>query len=108
VTHFDDVELAALCSKDVVACQAFIADTLGPLASDSSEIRRLRATLETFFALNSNYRATAARLGVHHNTVRYRLERARALLGRAPEDDRLQLEIALHLASRLSRTGAQT
>lgn len=108
VTHFDEVELAALCSNDVTSCRAFIADTLGSLATDSRGTRQLRATLETFFAFNSNFRATAARLGVHHNTVRYRLERATALLGRAPEDDRLQLELALHLANRLGVSAEPT
>jgi hypothetical protein len=107
VTHFNDIELAALCSNDADFCRTFVADTLGPLAADDPETGRLRATLEAFFALNSNFRATAARLGIHHNTVRYRLERASALLGRAPEGDRLQLELALHLANRIGVSAEQ-
>jgi PucR-like helix-turn-helix protein len=43
----------------------------------------------------------AAEMGLHHNSVRYRLDRATDLLGRSPDQDRLQLELALHLASRL-------
>ncbi len=104
LTRFDDIELAALCSKDAASCHAFVAEKLGQMAADNSEARRLRETLGAFFALNSNYRATAVRLGVHHNTVRYRLERASVLLGHAPEDDRLSLELALHLADRLAVT----
>ncbi|HEX7821752.1 MAG TPA: helix-turn-helix domain-containing protein [Sphingobium sp.] len=101
VTHFDMVELAALCSNDVDACQAFIAKTLGPLAAEDGEMRKLRTTVEAYFSRNSNFRATAAHLGIHHNTVRYRLERVAILLRRPPEDHRLQLELALHLANRL-------
>lgn len=101
VTHFDDIELAALCSADAESCRAYMSNMLGPLAEDGVETQRLRATLQEFFALNCNFRATAVRMGIHHNTVRYRIERAGALLGRVPEDDRLRLELALHLASRI-------
>ncbi|WP_079079457.1 PucR family transcriptional regulator [Streptomyces sp. DSM 15324] len=101
VTRFDDAELVALCSKDGAFCDAFVRDKLGPLAEDTDEAHGLRTTLETYFASNCNFRATAVRLGVHHNTVRYRLERIGALLGRPPEQNRLHLELALHLAGGL-------
>lgn len=102
VTHFDTVEIAALCSSDVGACRDFIAGTLGPLAATDDETCKLRATLGAYFAHNSNFRATAVHLGIHHNTVRYRLERVALLLGHRPEEKRLPIEIALHLASRLN------
>jgi hypothetical protein len=101
VTRFDHVELAALCSNDPVYCRAFIAERLGSLAAQTEEVQRLRATLRAYFDANCNFRATAVRLGLHHNTVRYRLDRAEALLGRPPSEERLQLELALHLALRL-------
>jgi DNA-binding PucR family transcriptional regulator len=101
VTRFDQIELAALCSNDPAYCRAFIADRLGRLAAQTEEIQKLRATLEAYFKANCNYRGAAAQLGLHHNTVRYRLDRAADLLGRSPDEDRLQLELALHLASRL-------
>jgi PucR C-terminal helix-turn-helix domain/GGDEF-like domain len=102
LTRYDDVDLASLCSVDTVACRAFVVDELGPLAADTARARRLRDTLQAFFEANSNFRATAARLGLHHNTVRYRIDRAEALLGRAPGARRLHLELALHLAARLN------
>jgi hypothetical protein len=40
-------------------------------------------------------------MGLHHNTVRYRLDRAEALLGRPPSEERFKLELALHLTLRL-------
>ncbi|MFD5539751.1 PucR family transcriptional regulator [Streptomyces sp. NPDC127079] len=98
VTRFDDAELIALCSNDAAFCEDFVRDKLGPLTEDTDETRCLRTTLQTYFASNCNFRATAVRLGVHHNTVRYRLERIGGLLGRPPEQNRLQLELALHLA----------
>ena len=101
ITRFEQVELAAVCSADPRSCRAFVAEQLGPLAADDDATRRIRATLETFFATGSNFRATAKRLGVHHNTVRYRLARAERLLGRPAGEGRLALEMALHLANRL-------
>ncbi|MFE4002458.1 helix-turn-helix domain-containing protein [Nocardioides sp. YIM B13467] len=41
---------------------------------------------------HSNFGATAARLGLHHNTIRYRLDQIAELLGRPPTERRLQLE----------------
>lgn len=101
LTRYDQVAVAAVCSSDADSCRAFVRTELGPLAADDEAARQVRATLEAFFAANSNFRATAARLGVHHNTVRYRLERAEQILGRPPSERRLALELALHLASHL-------
>jgi hypothetical protein len=101
VSRFDQVELAALCSNDPDYCRVFIAETLGPLAAQTKEVQRLRATLDAYFKANCSLRGTAAEMGLHHNTVRYRLDRATDLLGRSPDEERLQLELALHLASRL-------
>ncbi|MHC2250922.1 hypothetical protein ACVILK_000614 [Bradyrhizobium embrapense] len=102
VAHFEHVELAALCGNDPAYCRAFIADKLGPLADETVEARRLRATLKGFFDANSNLRAAGACLGLHHNTIRYRLDRVETLLGRQLEKDRLHLELALHLVDRLT------
>jgi len=101
LTRYDQVAIAAVCAADADSCRTFVRTELGALAADDDATRQVRATLETFFAANSNFRATAARLGVHHNTVRYRLERAEQILGRPPSERRLALELALHLASRL-------
>jgi len=101
VTSYDDAAVASLCSADPEWCRRFIRAELGALIADDAATRRVRATLEEFFAADSNFRATAARLGVHHNTVRYRLERAEKMLSRPPAERRLALELALHLASQL-------
>lgn len=101
VTRYDHVRLASVCSADPAWCRAFVVEELGALAADDDTTRRLRATLEAYFAENSSFRATGKRLGVHHNTVRYRLEAVERLLGHPVHERRLPLELALHLASRL-------
>ncbi|GAA3791646.1 PucR family transcriptional regulator [Amycolatopsis tucumanensis] len=101
VTHFADLDVAALCSTDPGVCRTFVTETLGPLAAGTEDARRLRTTLAVFFDAGGNFRAAAARLGVHHNTARYRVDQAAALLGQAPGEHRLRLELALHLADRL-------
>lgn len=98
---YERAAIAALCSIDPGWAREFVAAQLGPLAADDDTARRLRATLEAFFAADSSFRATAKRLGLHHNTVRYRLTQAEELLGQPPESNRLALEVALHLASKL-------
>jgi PucR C-terminal helix-turn-helix domain/GGDEF-like domain len=101
LTQYDHVAIAAVCSSDLDACRAFIRTELGALAADNEATDQVRTTLEAFFASNSNFRATATLLGVHHNTVRYRVERATEILGRPPAERRLALELALHLTTRL-------
>ncbi len=101
LTYYDDVAVAVICSADPDRCRAFVRAQLGGLTGDDAATRRLRATLAEFFAANSNYRATAARLGIHHNTVRYRLQRAQQILGHPLGERRLALELALHLAASL-------
>jgi hypothetical protein len=101
ITQYDDVAIAAVCSADPNWCRSFIRDELGRLGADDEAARRARETVEEFFAANSNFRIAAARLGIHHNTVRYRLDRAEQLLGRPVAERRLTLELALNLASQL-------
>ncbi|MDV6295627.1 PucR family transcriptional regulator [Rhodococcus aetherivorans] len=101
VTHFSDIELTALCSHEPAALSQFVTSVLGALADPSPHNRLLRETLRSFYAENCNYRATAARLLLHHNTIRYRLAKAEEALGRGILDRRLETEIALHLEAQL-------
>ncbi len=101
VIRYEEVELTALCSGDAPACAAFVASELGLLAADTADAAVLRETLTAFLESSSNFRAAAARLGIHHNTVRYRLEKAERVLSRPVGQRRLQLELALHLFEHL-------
>ena len=64
-----------------------------PSGSECSRVRRSRA----FFDHGCRWRATAAALHIHHNTLRYRLKRVEELTGRdlSLVADRLDMQIAL-------------
>ena len=69
------------------------------LANDEMKNGEMLATLRTFIECNGSNRVTAERLGVHENTVRYRLTRIRELSGKDPTrfDDLVDLRFALHV-----------
>lgn len=94
---YQDVEVAAICSVDPDRYRAFITRTLGDLARPTAPMANLRETLAAYYDANSNCRATAAILGIHHNTVRSRIERAEEILDKAGKTPRLTRELALTL-----------
>lgn len=103
VVSFDMASMAALCAADPARLDAFIGDELGPLAAMGVAARRNRDTLAAFYAANCNFRSAAAALGLHHNTIRYRLEQIEATLGHPVGERRLQIELALHLFNLFGR-----
>ncbi|GAA3153765.1 hypothetical protein GCM10020255_033860 [Rhodococcus baikonurensis] len=56
---------------------------------------RIRNTVRVYYENNCTAAATAAALGLHKNTVRYRLDQAETLLGRSVDQRRLPTELAL-------------
>ena len=80
------------------ASQAFRRAVLGPLADGAGRARELMETLRAYLALGS-IGEVAARLGLHRNTVGYRLSRISRLTGRdlASPEQRLLLQVALLL-----------
>jgi DNA-binding PucR family transcriptional regulator len=97
LTSFSDqgVRAAAMLAADLDAAQRLVRTSLGALAADTDSAARLRGTLLTFLAEQGSYTAAAARIHLHKNTVRYRVEAALAERGRPINDDRLDLELAL-------------
>jgi sugar diacid utilization regulator/putative methionine-R-sulfoxide reductase with GAF domain len=80
--------------------QTFIADVTGPLvAYDRDNDGALVRTLRAFFDADCSQRAAAEKLFVHHKTLRYRLERIKALTGLdlSRHDDRMRADVALRL-----------
>ena len=102
VARYDDVVLGALLTQDLLAAGQFVKGELGELSSDSERSQRLRATLIAFFEEGMSWAKTAERLGVHQNTVIYRVEQAKEVLGRSLTDRRLELEVALRLADAIA------
>jgi purine catabolism regulator len=81
--------------------------TLGALlAYDRQNNAGLVNTLDAFFAANGSPKEAAERLGVHRNTVLYRLDRIREITGYDLDDAgvRMRLHLALHVHFALGDT----
>jgi hypothetical protein len=95
---FTNLALDALLTQDLDEARRFVQNELGPLVDDSDANRRLTATLEVFYQEESSYVRAARRLGIHENTVCYRVRRAEELLGRPITERQLEVQAALRLA----------
>ncbi len=88
--------LLALLDPEVLS--GFREQVLGPIERwDLDHGTELVQTLRVFMMNGGRWRATAARLHIHHNTLRYRIRRVELLTGRALDEvaDRLDVQIAL-------------
>ncbi|MGW6280225.1 PucR family transcriptional regulator [Kribbella sp. NPDC055071] len=97
VTAFTDpqVRTAAMMAADLEGTRRLVRKALGPLAADTEAAARLRETLQVFLAEKGSYLATAERIHLHKNTVKYRVDKALEERGRPLDDERLELELAL-------------
>ncbi|MFF0531441.1 PucR family transcriptional regulator [Nocardia amikacinitolerans] len=95
VTAYRDVEIAYLAGTDETAMRGLIRRELRELAGADANAVRLRRTLHAYLASHRSPEATAKLLGVHKNTVRYRIQRIEELLGHPIEQRSLPLEVAL-------------
>jgi hypothetical protein len=89
-------DIALRASPDIVA--ALAERVLSPLRAESERSReRLGQTLHAWLRTHGSQRAVAQELGVHPQTIRYRLRRLRELYGEDLDDPdrRFELEIAL-------------
>jgi DNA-binding PucR family transcriptional regulator len=107
VVRFPAVALTSLISSDPAQAAALAESELGDLGADTDAMMRLRATIRVFLAERLSPARTARRLGIHQNTVAYRVKRVEELIGRPIEDRRLELEIALRLHDGLDGLRAQ-
>jgi DNA-binding PucR family transcriptional regulator len=98
VTRYGRVALAALASADPDQARAFVTARLGGLGDDDDTSRRLAATLRVYLDEHCSRSRTAKRLGLHENTISYRVKQAEEILGRGVEEDTLELHVALALA----------
>ncbi|BBZ12649.1 PucR family transcriptional regulator [Mycobacterium branderi] len=95
---YHELEVTALAAQDLDRAAEFVTTTLGPLSADTQSAGRLRETLRVFLNEANNAPQAAARLHTHRNTVLQRVARATELLGHAPGERRLAVELALELA----------
>jgi GAF domain-containing protein len=87
-----------LGSADRPRAIRFAEDTLGPLLAEGGELDPLLVTLRAFIESGRSVRHAAERLGVHENTIRYRLVRLLDITGldvQGNADQQLAAQIAL-------------
>ncbi len=102
--RYSDAALNALLTADLGEAGAFVEQALGALAEESDANRRLAATLRIYYDEGSSFTRTSRRLGVHQNTVAYRVKRAGEILGRPVCERQLETWVALQLADVLRRS----
>ncbi|HXF32170.1 MAG TPA: helix-turn-helix domain-containing protein [Solirubrobacterales bacterium] len=106
VAAYPDLALEALLADNPEAARRFAASELGPLAGGDEATARLASTVAIFLEEGSSFVHAGRRLGIHANTVAYRVHRAEALLGRPVTERQLELRVALRfipLGDRSSR-----
>ncbi|WP_354697937.1 helix-turn-helix domain-containing protein [Paraconexibacter sp. AEG42_29] len=106
--RFPAVALTSLISADPEQAAELAVTELAGLGADSDSARRLRATIQVYLDERLSPSRTARRLGIHQNTVTYRVKRAEELIGHPLDDRRLELELALRLFDGLDGLRAQT
>jgi purine catabolism regulator len=104
LTRFEDLGVYRLlfAAQNLPELQAFHDEVLGPLVEyDKIHGAELIKTLGAFFDARCGPKEAAAILGVHRNTVLYRLERVKELTGLDLDDAdvRLRLHLALYANS---------
>jgi purine catabolism regulator len=79
--------------------EAVLQRFIDPLLASDRKGGRMIETLQAFFRCNGNMRLTSETLFTHYNTIVYRLEKAKQLLGVDLDDPevRLQLQLALKM-----------
>ncbi|MCK9247378.1 MAG: helix-turn-helix domain-containing protein [Solirubrobacteraceae bacterium] len=80
-TLYADVAVEDLLTRDVDGARALATRTLGPLASDDDATRRLLTTLRVYLEEGQSLARASRRLGIHQNTIAYRVRRAVELAG---------------------------
>jgi DNA-binding PucR family transcriptional regulator len=92
-----------MATVDLPLARRFVDRELGALAADDDTARRLAATVGVYLEQQCSGTATAKRLGLHENTIRYRVRQAEQLLGRPVDERTLELRVALALAGAVGR-----
>lgn len=103
VTRYEDAALVSMLTNDIDAAKRFVRRELGSLADDTDAARRLTTTLRAFFEEGCSFKRTSRRLGVHGNTVVYRVRRAAEMIGHETTERQLEVRVALQLVDVLCR-----
>lgn len=101
VTRYRSVAAVSPFLDDPEALVELVRTELGALASRDDNTERLRETALAYLRAGCSARDAAELLGVHKNTVLYRLRGIEEGLGRPLAERTLALEVALELVERL-------
>ncbi|MCB0870404.1 MAG: helix-turn-helix domain-containing protein [Solirubrobacterales bacterium] len=99
LTTYREVAVTALTTVDLDQAIQFAHRRLGELADKGPTPARLRETLVAYLDEGASHGRAAHRLGIHENTVRYRVRQVEETLGRTIDPGDLDLRVALSLAS---------
>jgi purine catabolism regulator len=108
LTHFEGLGIYRLlfAARDLPELRSFHEEALGALITyDRQHSAELVKTLGAFFAGRCGPKEAAAILGVHRNTVLYRLERIRDLTGLDLDDAEIRLRLHLAYCSHVALYG---
>lgn len=106
VTTYSSVALTAMATADLDQARTFVQRQLADLGGDDDTSLRLGATLRAYLDEGASHARAAHRLGIHENTVRYRVRQAEDLLGRPIGPGDLELRVALALAQTAPKLGS--
>lgn len=96
VAYSDEgIPVVARLAESIGATRQWVREILGDLALDSESAERERETVRVYLDSASSYVHTAERLMMHRNSIRYRLKRAEATLGRPLTEHSLDTQLAL-------------
>lgn len=98
ITRYARVALAAIATADLDQAHTFVQRELRGLTADGDLTARLTATLRTYLDEHCSRSRTAKRLGIHENTVSYRIKQTEEILGRSVDQRTLELRVALAVA----------
>jgi PucR C-terminal helix-turn-helix domain/GGDEF-like domain len=96
--------IAALLAQTPARTREWVHATLGDLALDDENSRRLRDTLRVFLSHERSFTATADTMLMHKNSIKYRVASAEKMLGRSIAEDRQAIELALTVCHWLGRS----
>ena len=102
LVRYDEVVLVSLLAADLDRARSFVERELGELGDDDDTTTRIRATVQVLLEESGRTAVAARRLGVHQNTVAYRVRQAEDLLGHPLKRRRFEVETALRLRDLLA------
>lgn len=99
VLRWSDHLLTILVGQDLEKAAWYVQAVLGPLADNSAKAEGYRQTLNAYLNSGHSLLHGAERLGIHRNTLVYRLQQLEDLLTYPIKERELELRCALHLVN---------